>query len=152
MYLSEERHSHLDQVEMVETDLSRELIDAGAELIRRLDDRGIQTDAAFWFYFSDISAWKLVLAEVKVGKTGPKETYRQIQRTLTAAEEELSLLGLDDITLMKPDAPMVGPLRTAVHTGPGIGGIRFTHNVVNGTLIEDAYIYRLSRGDVGVPS
>lgn len=128
---------------MVETDISKELIDAGAELIRRLDARGMQPDAAFWFYFPDIGAWKLVLAEVRVGKTGPKDIYRDIQKILTVAKEELGAIELDDIALAKPDAPMVGLLRAAVRTGPGIGGIRFTHNVVNGTLIEDAYIYRL---------
>ncbi|MCH7885924.1 MAG: hypothetical protein IIC01_11845 [Planctomycetes bacterium] len=144
MHLEEERRSYVDKVEMVEADLSKQLIDAGAELIRRLDDRGIQPDAAFWFYFPDISAWKLVLAQAQVGKRGPKGIYRQIQRTLTAAKAELKPLELGHIALAKPDAPMVGLLRTVVRTGPGIGGIRFTHNVVNGTLIEDAYIYRLT--------
>ncbi len=134
---------------MVETDLSKDLIDAGAELIRRLDDGGMQPDAAFWFYFRDTRAWKLVLAEVKVGKTGPKEIYRNIQRTLNAAGEALQPLELDDIALAKPDAPMVELLRLAIRTGPGIGGVRFTQNVINGTLIEDAYIYRLWDGRNG---
>jgi hypothetical protein len=36
-------------------------------------------------------------------------------------------------------------MRTAIQTGPGTGvsGIRFTQNMVNNVLIEDAYIYRL---------
>ncbi len=144
MHLEEERRAYVDKIEMVESNLSKELIDAGAELLRRLDDRGMQPDAAFWFYFPDVSTWKLVLVEVEVGKTGPKEIYRRIQVTLTAAGDDLHPLELDDITLAKPDAPMVALLRTAVHTGPGIAGIRFTRNVVNGTLIEDAYIYRLN--------
>jgi hypothetical protein len=38
---------------------------------------------------------------------------------------------------------MITLLRVALRTGPGIGGIRFSSNVINGTLIEDAYIYRL---------
>ena len=144
MHIQEERRSYVDKVEMVDSILSKELIDAGAELIRRLDERGMQPDAAFWLYFPDVSTWKLVLAEEDVGKTGPKEVYRRIQSTITAAGDDLHPLELDHITLAKPDAPMVALLRTAVHTGPGIGGIRFTHNVVNGTLIEDAYIYRLN--------
>ena len=41
-----------------------------------------------------------------------------------------------------PDAPVVALLRTAIRTGPGISGIRFKNNVIDGTLIEDAYIYR----------
>jgi hypothetical protein len=38
---------------------------------------------------------------------------------------------------------MLSLLRVAISTGPGISGIRFTHNTINNVLIEDAYIYRL---------
>jgi hypothetical protein len=128
---------------MVETDLTEEMIKTGAALIGKLDERGMQPDAAFWFYFPDLEAWKLVIAEVKVGKQGPKEVYRQVQKILGKFSRELHGLSLDDVALAKPDAPMVAILRVAIRTGPGISGIRFKHNVINGTLIEDAYIYRL---------
>jgi hypothetical protein len=39
---------------------------------------------------------------------------------------------------------MVASLRSAVRTRPGIDGIRVTNNVINGLVIEDAYIYRLT--------
>jgi hypothetical protein len=51
---------------------------------------------------------------------------------------------LDDVTLSRPDEPIIALLRTAIHTGPGVGGIRFKNNAINGTLIEDAYIYRMN--------
>lgn len=129
---------------MVETNLTPELIDAGAALVREMDNVGLQPDAAFWFYFPEIQAWKLVIAEVKVGPEGPREVYRQIQRILGKLPEKPAALSLDDITLAKPDAPIVGLLRRALRTGPGISGIRFQHNVIDGTLIEDAYIYRVT--------
>ena len=128
---------------MVETNLTKEMIDSGARLIGKLDEHGIQPDAAFWFYFPDLQAWKIVIAEVKVGKKGPKEVYRQIQKVLGKFSQELHGLSLDDVSLAKPDSPMVALLRVAIRTGPDMGGIRFKHNVINGTLIEDAYIYRL---------
>jgi hypothetical protein len=34
-------------------------------------------------------------------------------------------------------------LRTAIRTDSGINGIRFSNNSINGTVIEDAYIYRI---------
>lgn len=129
---------------MVENQLRKELIDAGAALIRKLDESGLQPDAAFWFYFPDAQVWKLVVAEIKVGKNGPKEVYRLIQRMLGKGNPEFEELSLDDLALIKPDAPLVTLLRTAVHTGSGVHGIRFSNNVVNGTVIEDAYIYRLN--------
>ncbi|HEV2884867.1 MAG TPA: hypothetical protein VGW36_08415 [Pyrinomonadaceae bacterium] len=129
---------------MVGTLLRKELIDAGAALIRKLDESGLQPDAAFWYYFPDAQVWKLVVVEVKVGKRGPKEIYRQIQRMLGKMKNEVTELSLDDLALAKPDSPLVTLLRTAVQTGSGIHGIRFSNNVVNGTVIEDAYIYRLN--------
>jgi hypothetical protein len=129
---------------MVETNLTKEMIETGATLVRKLDDRGLQPDAALWLYSPDLEQWKLVIAEVKVGKKGPKGVYREIQRILAEFTDEIGELSLDDVALAKPDAPIIALLRIAVRTGPGISGIRFKNNVINGTLIEDAYIYRLS--------
>lgn len=130
---------------MVESTLTKDVIDAGKALVRELDNAGLTPDAAFWFYFPDIQAWKLVIAEIKVGLSGPKEVYRQIKHVLGKRPENLTLLSLDDITLAKPDAPIVGLLRRLVQTGSGISDIRLKRNVIDGTLIEDAYVYRLSR-------
>ena len=128
---------------MVDTNLTKEMIETGAALVRKLDESGIRPDAVFWFYFPDKQAWKLVIAEVKVGEQGPKEIYRQIQKILAKFPKEISGLSLDDVALAKPDAPMVALLHVALRTGPEISGIRFKNNVINGILIEDAYIYRL---------
>jgi len=49
---------------------------------------------------------------------------------------------LDDLVLEKPDARIVELIRKAVRTGPAVSGIRFKNNVVDGTLIDDVYIYR----------
>ena len=129
---------------MVETSLTKEMIDSGAKLIGRLDECSVRPDAAFWFYFPDTQEWKLVLAEVKVGTQGPKEVYREIQEVLSKFSKDIGDLSLDNIALSKMDAPIVSLLRIAMRTGPGISGIRFKNNVINGTVIEDAYIYRLN--------
>ena len=103
-------------------------------------------DAAFWFYMPDIKAWKLVLAEVKVGSQGPREVYKQVQRVLNSLSKTTTeALPLEDIVLAKPDSPVVSVLRKAIRTSPGISGIRFSQNVIDGVLIEDAYIYRLAK-------
>ena len=130
---------------MVETQLTPELIQEGAALVEGLDGAGVSPDAALWFYFPDVNSWKLLLAEVKVGPEGPREVYRSVQKTLQSLRNKITHLSLEDVALAKPDAPLIALLRQALVTGPGISGIRFTRNVVNGTLIEDAYIYRLKR-------
>ena len=79
---------------MVATTLTKEMIEAGANLVKKLDEKGVQPDAAFWFYFPDIQQWKLVLAEVKLGSEGPRGIYRRIQDVLSQSKEELKELSL----------------------------------------------------------
>ncbi|RLC97946.1 MAG: hypothetical protein DRI65_18790 [Chloroflexota bacterium] len=129
---------------MVVTELSKELIDAGSALVSHLDESGAPPGAAFWFYFSETGAWKLVLAEIGVKGVGPKEVYRRIQGTLASAGDTLASIALEDVALAKPDSPVVALLHIAIKTGPGVSGIRFKGNVINGTLVDDAYIYRMS--------
>ena len=129
---------------MVESSLTKERIDAGAKLLARLDERGVAPDVALWLYFPEERTWKLVLVEVKLSKTGPRVAYAQLQTVLTKYASELSGLSLDDVILEKPDARVVELIRKAVKTDRGISGIRFQNNVINGTVIEDAYIYRVA--------
>lgn len=130
---------------MVKTALTPQLIQEGAELLQALDTAGLAPDAAFWLYFPDVNAWKLVLADMKVGPQGPRGVYRQVQRVLGTLSDTVKALSLADIAVAKPDAPVVAVLRRAIRTGPGVGGIRFSQNVIDGVLIEDAYIYRLAK-------
>jgi hypothetical protein len=118
------------------------MIGAGGALVRKLDERGLRPDDAFWLYSSDTERWKLVIAEVRFGKQGPRETYKQIQNAIAALDNEP--IALASVTLARPDAPLVASLRSAVRTRPGIDGIRVTNDVINGLVIEDAYIYRLT--------
>lgn len=134
----------MGEKKMVAMTLTKEMIDSGDALVRKLDEQGFQPDAVFWLYFPDLQEWKLIIAEVKLGKEGPKETYKKIQDTISASKKDMPELSLDSVALAKPDAPIVTLLKKGIRTGSGISGIRFTNNVINGTLIEDAYIYRLA--------
>lgn len=127
---------------MVEANLTKELIDAGARLVKKLDERGLAPDVAFWLYSPKEQTWKLLLAEVKVAKKGPKAAYSEIQKILAKYAQEFENIKLDDLVLERPDARIVDLIRKAVRTGPAVKGIRFKNNVVDGTLIDDAYIYR----------
>ena len=128
---------------MVDEYLTIEMIKNGATLIGKLDESSFQPDAALWFYFPDIQQWKLLIADEKVGQTGPKKLYQKINQILTKFNDQIEDITLDDIVLVKTDAPIIKLLRVAIKTGPGISGVRFQKNVINGVLIEDSYIYRL---------
>jgi outer membrane PBP1 activator LpoA protein len=97
---------------------------------------------AFWLYSPEEQTWKLLVVEVKLAKQGPKAAYSEIQKILAKYAQEFENIKLDDLVLEKPDARIVELIRKAVRTGPAVSGIRFKNNVVDGTLIDDAYIYR----------
>ena len=128
---------------MVSVILTDSMINAGKVLILKLDQRGKSPEGAFWLYSPDIQQWKLMLV-YDFGNIGPKIFYKKIQDTIYAKKNEIGELSLVDVVLLKPDDPIVSLLRSKIRTGPdSISGIRFTNNVINGTVIDDAYIYRL---------
>jgi hypothetical protein len=127
---------------MVANTITEQMMSAGKRLLEKLDVSGFPLEAALWLYFSEDEAWKLVLAFSDVGKQGPKFYYEKVQRAISKLKESEGI-ALDDVVLARPDAPVIRLLKSAVLTGPGITGIRFANNVINGRLVEDAYIYKL---------
>jgi len=128
---------------MVVTALDDKLIKGGEQLLRQLDDAKVTVDAALWFYFADIQGWKLLLSLPEVIGHGPKAAYQAVQEALSKVAD--LPFSLDDVAVANPDAPLLKLMRITISTGQGISGIRFSNNVVNGQLIQDAYIYRLTR-------
>jgi len=120
--------------------LTENTIRSGEALVRNLDDINAGVTAALWFYFSDIEDWKLLVC--LPGK-GQKEAYKFIQRALHKKDEPVDIR-IDQIGVINPAAPIIQLLASAISTGPGISGVRFTNSTINGTLIEDAHIYRIS--------
>jgi len=127
---------------MVASALTPELIKEGADLLRELDTAEAGVTGAFWFFFPDQSIWKLMLSLPNV-QEGPRAAYEKVQKALSKLSSEQKL-SLDDVVITKADGPILSLLRSAVRTGRGIAGIRFSNNVINGQLIPDAYIYRIS--------
>jgi len=127
----------MDKPTLVESDYK-----AGEALVRDLDRTGVRVEAAFWLFLPEPNEWRLHLALADVVDKGPRKAYEIIQDHL----EHLHLEGLSlrNISLISPDDSMVKLLRLAIRTGPGVAGIRFTGNVINNVLIEDAYIYRVA--------
>ena len=129
---------------VVKESLTSEMIDAGAELIRRLDDAGFKLNAGLWLYMEEPNAWRLILASPDVANDGPNKAYKKIQSVMSKIPEDRKVISLAHISAVGPDKPIVALLRKAVKTGNGISGVRFTRNAVNGHFIEDSYIYRIT--------
>ena len=127
---------------MDKTALVKENIENGEKLIEALDNTEFKVNAALWFYLADSDAWRLIIASPFEEEKGPKEAYSFVREELV----KLSIhpeLSLKDISIVSPKDNLINLLKKAIKTGPGISGIRFTQNVINNVLIDDAYIYRI---------
>ncbi len=124
--------------------LTEAMIRAGAELTKKLDELQWPVLASLWLYLSEGNQWKLVLASPLVASDGPKKSYETIQAALAETPAAAGAVALSDIGVTDSNDQLIQLLHVAIKTGPTVGGIRFTRNVINGHFIEDAYIYRLS--------
>ncbi len=129
---------------VVKEPLTKEMIDRGADLAKRLDENNFAASAALWFFNLDSGSWRYIIASPQVDSVGMKASYRKIQETLGTLSNGDGSIKLRDITLLSPTDPLISLLKTAIRTGNDMSAIRFSKNLINGILIEDAYIYRLT--------
>jgi hypothetical protein len=102
----------------------------------------VRVRAAFWWFFPESQEWRLVIATPLVDEVGPLSAYGVIHANLTTIRPPLSL-SLQNISLISPKDERVKAFNKAMKISPDPGGVRFTHSALNGTYIEDAYVYRL---------
>jgi hypothetical protein len=119
-----------------------ELIEDGKRLIEALDAAKFDVKAAMWFYLPDTDEWRLIIASPFVDNSGPMKAYEFIQKEMEKLSPALGIK-LRNIAVVSPQDRLISLMRLAIGTGPTISGIRFTQNVINNVLIEDAFIYRM---------
>lgn len=124
--------------------LTKEMIEAGAELTRLLDQTRLVVSASLWLYIPESNIWRLIIVSPEVETSGPRKVYQKIQPVLSQILEEKPSIGLKDISVVENGNPLIALLRMAIRTGDDISGIRFSKNTINGHFIEDAYIYRMT--------
>jgi hypothetical protein len=116
-------------------------IDAGAALVKALDNANIDVTSAFWLLSSDGGDWSLYVASPLVDRLGPHAVYSKIRSALERSM--LRTIRLDDISAVSPKDRIVHLFHAVVRTNKQqIGRFRITRSVLNGTFIEDAVIYR----------
>jgi hypothetical protein len=124
--------------------LSEQMIEAGARLVERLDQSQSNVQAALWLFLSDEKIWKMIVISPLVKTDGPRSFYKRILTANNKAYESESVISLNEISVADTSNHLVNLLRLAVSTGGVISGIRFSRNTINGTFIEDSYIYRIN--------
>jgi hypothetical protein len=74
--------------------LTKEIIEAGADLTRRLDEASLKVSASLWLYIPDSNLWRLIIASPTVRKNGPKKVYQKIQSILSKIPGDISTIPL----------------------------------------------------------
>jgi hypothetical protein len=115
---------------MYKTVMVKQMIDEGAELLRKLDDGGIPVQAAAWFDDPEKLSWKLVIVTPVAELVGPLEAYLQIQKAMSGLKTSIAL---DDIIAMGPSSRKFQEFRRTMEGAatPSVG-----------VAFDDAYVYR----------
>ena len=133
---------------MAENTLVDRDIRQGEAIVRALDgatDDSMRPTAALWFLFSEEETWRLLLALPAMATDPAQSVYARLLEIVTRAPD-IEHFSFDTVGLISPESPLVDLLSIAIQTpADAVAGIRFSNNTVNGQLIPDAYIYRLTR-------
>lgn len=125
--------------------LVEEDINSGKKIIQYLDGKGLVIRVALWLYNSDSNRWHLVISIPEMEDIGSTELYLKIINYLKEMNEDDELdVNINDIKLIPYTSNLVTILKMGIGTDDGISSIRFQNNMINGHLIEDAFIYRVT--------
>lgn len=127
---------------LVTESLSDAMMNAGAKLVEKLDAEAAEVKSAFWLYFSEDKAWKLILTSPLVDTQGPREFYKKIMQIYNNATDNDEIISLNNIAVSGTYNQLVHALGALVRTDNGIKSIRMSKNMINGFFIEDVYLYR----------
>lgn len=117
-------------------------VEMGRELLRILDETNFPVTAAAWIYFPDIEEWRLVIRTPKAEKN-LQQALLELAVSLDKRGDLRKRLDLARVKLVPPQDKMLAAMGSIVKV-EGISSIRFSRNVINGVLIDDALIYRLA--------
>jgi len=127
---------------LVASPLVERSIQAGRRLVDSLEMSGFRVVAAFWLLEPETLEWKLLICSPLVDVAGPRLAYQKIQQTLKGLRG--LALDLREIRAVGTDDQTVRLMQKATGASPGIADVRFRNSVIDGTLIDDAYIYRVA--------
>jgi hypothetical protein len=121
--------------------LTDEMIQGGAELTLRLDERNWPVLASFWNFQPERNSWTLTIASPRVTIDGRLAAYEAIRDALNSLQHRFTTL--KTITAMQPNHPLVRALATVARTGKKIEGKRFWSQRIEDRWVDDIYLYRL---------
>ena len=122
---------------LVKETLSRDDIEAGEELLGRLDASEGDVIAAYWIFDPEVAHWRLEFVSPLVESKGPLWFYAKTYSLRKAAD-----LDVESISVIGPKYTFYKDLVNAVNSRKPLSDIRLNRVMVGGQLV-DLYIYRL---------
>ena len=123
--------------------LTKEMIDAGANVLRHLNKADFDVQAALWIYRLESNSWRLVFALPEVEKDGPLKSYTKIRRILSQIPDNQPRLTLSDIKVSETNHGLI----TALRKRNSLANKEFPQHVYhvggNDHHVDEGYIYQL---------
>ena len=129
---------------LVGEQLTPDMIKSGGMLVSALDKLDLLVKGAVWLLLPDQRVWRLMISTPEVGTLGPKAVYRKVRAALARLPSDAMPIGMKDISVVDERDSLFLLLRSTLAKGQSMSNIRFSRNAIDGHLIEDAYLYRVT--------
>lgn len=127
---------------MVKEQLTDDMIEAGAVLMRKLDEMGVAVTSALWMFDAEINEWRLIFASPEVSEGGLRPVLRQIRQAIEELGDAVAAVPHMAVDAMDSDNDLARRLRGAVRVDSEGKGRRVRRTMVSGRYIDDAWVYR----------
>lgn len=125
---------------LVKEPLTKEMIEVGEELQRRLITTGVRIAACFWLFDREANRWQLTVASPEVDDEGSRVVYGKVWDILYGGPNGIRGLDLPDVTVLGANDKFVRAL-AGYNALTTLSEKRLSGFGLNGIYIEDIYIY-----------
>jgi hypothetical protein len=124
--------------------LTSEMVSAGNELVQYLGNSALKIDGLLWLFSAENNTWHFVIVSPEVKVYGPKKVYQNVREVIENIPKNEQKIPFESIFVLDSKDQLIQSLRQSIRPGSSLAGIRFSQNIINGVMIDDAYIYKLA--------
>jgi hypothetical protein len=117
-------------------------LNAGAEIIRILDNAEVRVSVATWIVFDEYGDWRLLLSSRQLDAAGPGKASGLVFDALVAADFPVEKT--PTILILPTTDSTVRALRRIASRVKTVEGLRLGGQQIGKRWVEDAYAYRIS--------
>lgn len=118
------------------------LVEAGHQLLKKLDQTPLRPRAAMWVNTQDTSIWRLWVVPAN-DKQDAHGFYRIVSEAISRNRDSMHNLDVSDIELMRSNHPAIQGLKALIRM-EGEGSAHFSNNTLNGFFLPDGIVLRMA--------